>query len=127
MKTNIRSMVLGSCVLGALLGVSMPARAATSTFTCTGYPQYFQVPATVTSLTFIATGAGGAKGSLGPRSGAGGFGGVLQGTLSVTPNEVLTIAVGCAPYKYTTAFADNRLIVYGWLRIRQRRQWRVHG
>ena len=109
MKNFTQRVVLGFSVLGASLGISTLAQAANATFSCTGYPQYFQVPAGVTSLTFVATGAGGGKS--GRFGGSGGFGGVVKGHLSVTPNEILTVKVGCAPYKYSSTALNNSVIL----------------
>ena len=106
MKTFTQRIVLGYGVLCASIGSSTLATAATASFSCTGYPQYFQVPANVTSLTFISTGAAGGK-----VAGASGFGGVVKGILSVTPNEVLTVKVGCAPFKYSKGALNNRQYV----------------
>lgn len=61
----------------------------TVTKTYTGDDQTFTVPNDVTSLTVKIWGAGGASG----RS-SGGSGGYVTGTLTVIPNEILSIIVG---------------------------------
>src|SRR2546426_490474 len=57
-------------------------------YPCTGYPEPFSVPPGVTSLTIAAEGAAGGGDSAGR-------GGTIKGTLAVTPNQLLTITVGC--------------------------------
>lgn len=81
----------------ALLGLSNAALAGTASFTCRGFAQYFVVPAGVTSMNVTVTGAGGGDAS--GNADTAGYGGVVRATLSVTPNEVLTVKVGCAPYQ----------------------------
>jgi Glycine rich protein/MAM domain, meprin/A5/mu/Ig-like domain CHU_C associated len=63
-------------------------------FSFTGGVQTYTVPAGVTQLTVDARGAGG---GVGPGGGAqAGTGGRIQGTISVSPGQVLTIVVGGA-------------------------------
>ena len=57
----------------------------------TGSDQAFSVPS-VTSLTFIAWGAAGGGGGTG--SSIGGGGGFIEGSITVTPSESLTVKVG---------------------------------
>ncbi|MGI4869561.1 MAG: glycine-rich protein [Janthinobacterium lividum] len=66
---------------------------AAVTFTYTGGPQTYTVPAGITALTVEATGAAGAAGSNGI---GGGLGARVQTTLAVTPGQVLTLYVGGA-------------------------------
>ena len=67
----------------------------TQTFSYTGANQTFPVPATTTSLTVHIWGAGGGGGHTGTQGAtAGGAGAYVQGTLTVTPNNSLTIIVG---------------------------------
>lgn len=61
----------------------------TQTFSYTGSPQSFVVPAGVTSLSVKIWGAGGAG-----SDGSGGSGAFLKGTLAVTSGQALTIVVG---------------------------------
>ena len=63
-------------------------------FNYTGSIQTWTVPAGVSSVSFTADGAQGANSSSG--YGNGGLGGRLQGTLTVTPGQVLNIYVGGA-------------------------------
>ena len=64
------------------------------TLNFTGAVQTWTVPAGVTSITFTANGASGGNSSSG--YGTGGLGGRIQGTLNVTPGQVLNIYVGGA-------------------------------
>ena len=67
----------------------------TQTFSYTGSIQNWTVPTGVTSLSFTAEGAQGGSGTAG--YGFGGLGGRVQGSLSVTPGQVLSIYVGQMP------------------------------
>ncbi len=67
--------------------------AASTSFGYTGGPQFFTVPAGVTSISVTAIGAGGGVWTYNGGTAAG-YAGEVQGTLSVTPGEVLTIDVG---------------------------------
>ncbi|HYE80259.1 MAG TPA: glycine-rich protein, partial [bacterium] len=65
-----------------------------TTFTYTGAPQMYTVPADVVTLQVDVVGAqGGGPGGSGP-SGSSGRGGRVQASLSVTPGQVLHIYVG---------------------------------
>ncbi|MDO7850965.1 LamG-like jellyroll fold domain-containing protein [Hymenobacter convexus] len=80
----------------AVLAVLAPAGAAqaqTTTFSYTGGLQTYTVPAGVTSLRVVATGASGGlfyDASISSYS----YGGRVQATVAVTPGEVLTVRVG---------------------------------
>ncbi|MBK8143748.1 MAG: hypothetical protein IPK62_01490 [Bacteroidetes bacterium] len=63
----------------------------TQTFNYTGAVQTFTVPAGVTSITVDVSGA---KGGNGVNLSVGGNGGRVQGTIAVTPGQVLNINVG---------------------------------
>ena len=85
---------------GLILTVPAVASAApatvSQTFGYTGATDTFTVPGGITQLTLQLTGGEGGRGgddSVGP-SPAGGYQGVVTGTISVTPGQVLTIAVG---------------------------------
>ena len=67
-------------------------QSTTFTYT-TGVYQYYTVPAGITSVTVLMWGAGGG-GVSGYNGWNGGGGACIQGTLSVTPGETLTIVVG---------------------------------
>ena len=67
----------------------------TQTFSYTGSIQNWTVPTGVTSLSFTAEGAQGGSGTAG--YGFGGLGGRVQGSLSVTPGQALSIYVGQMP------------------------------
>jgi hypothetical protein len=73
------------------LGCSMGAIAQVSTFTYSGAPVSYTVPAGVFSLTVDMQGAAGGNGQA---SGTGGCGGRVQGKLATTPGSVLLIYVG---------------------------------
>ena len=64
----------------------------THTYSYTGGTQSFTVPAGVTSITVDMTGGSGAANA--ENNAAGGLGGRTQGTISVTPGDVITIYVG---------------------------------
>ena len=68
----------------------------TDTFSYTGSVETFTVPDNVTSLSVTLTGAEGAQGGRDASGTAppGGYRGIVTGTISVTPGEVLTIGVG---------------------------------
>jgi hypothetical protein len=73
-------------MVAAILGVPVLSLANQTTFSCTGFPQYFVVPPGVVSLSVTVTG------------GAGGAGGIVTANLAVTPKQVLTMNVGCQPF-----------------------------
>ena len=85
----------GACALAALVWTPTAALAGSASFPCYGFAQYFVVPQGVTSVAVTATGAAGGEVGGGATSGAGG---VVTATLAVTPNEVLTVKVGCQAY-----------------------------
>ena len=80
--------VLGLLV-GVWVGVAATAQAQTTTFAFTGSPQAYTVPAGVTQLRVIATGAGGGGAVM-----FGGGGARVEAFVAVTPGEVLTVVVG---------------------------------
>ncbi|MEI6761113.1 MAG: glycine-rich protein [Betaproteobacteria bacterium] len=71
---------------------SYTGASATLTFNYTGAITTWTVPAGVTSITATARGAQG-----GSNGGTGGLGASVQGTLTVTPGQVLSILVGQQP------------------------------
>lgn len=66
----------------------------TQTFSYTGSVQTFTVPACVTSITVDVIGAQGGGGNNGSLGNNGGLGGRVQGTVPVTPGDILYIYVG---------------------------------
>ena len=79
-----------------LIGVfsTMPAGAqlSTVTFTCTGAPQNFVVPACVTQITVKCWGGGGGGGGIDSyQGGVGGAGSYVEAIIAVTPGETLII------------------------------------
>lgn len=67
-----------------------PGLAQTTTFAYTGSPQTYTVPAGVTRLAVVATGAsGGLFSDINY-----GYGAIVQATVTVLPGEVLTVVVG---------------------------------
>ena len=66
----------------------------TTNFLYTGVDQTFVVPPTVTRVTVTLNGAGGQTAGSGTTPGEGGAGGLVAGTLGVSPGEALTIVVG---------------------------------
>lgn len=97
---------LGTSASGANFAVTVPSTTtyyaeaigiggpSTQTFNYTGAVQTFTVPSGVTSLTVDVIGAKGGTGY--PATSVGGNGGRVQGTLTVTPGQVLQIYVGGA-------------------------------
>jgi uncharacterized repeat protein (TIGR01451 family) len=105
LRASVVGMLAVSLVsLGvAVAGTAAPAQAAaeaasgpTATFTCTGYAQQWAVPDDVNSLTFDAIGASGAQEDTNNNYGNPGEGAEAQGTVPVTPGELLTVTVGCS-------------------------------
>jgi predicted RNA-binding protein with TRAM domain len=99
--TQIIVGVAAVAVIGGTI-VAFPGSAVagpstqTATFGYTGSTSTFTVPAGITSLSLTVTGAEGGQGGAdasGP-SPTGGYQGVVTGTMSVTPGQTLTIAVG---------------------------------
>ncbi|MBF9238082.1 T9SS type A sorting domain-containing protein [Hymenobacter sp. BT683] len=79
--------------LGLLLATAGAAHAqTTTTFSYTGASQTYVVPAGVTQLQVVATGA--RAGNIATRFGPGGPGAVVTATVTVVPNETLTVVVG---------------------------------
>jgi hypothetical protein len=97
---RIRSVVVAAALVAATSMAVVPTASAattvTQTFGYTGSTASFTVPSGVTQLTLTAQGAQGGRG--GPDAAGlppvGGYLGVVSGTVSVTPGQVLTIAVG---------------------------------
>ncbi|MBV9719773.1 MAG: hypothetical protein JOZ77_10660 [Candidatus Eremiobacteraeota bacterium] len=100
-----RSFALSGCALAALLsgcgnsfsGVATPSTIAAAgiashqkTFSYVGAEQSFKVPAGVTKITVVASGAGGPSG----KRYVGGNGGRVKATIPVTPGEKLAVFVG---------------------------------
>lgn len=91
------------CVAAAGLGLgvtsmgyaqSVCSRPHVQTFSFTGAPATFTVPAGVTQVEIHAFGASGSPGVGGNAPGAGGAGGSASGVLGVTPGNTLTVTVG---------------------------------
>jgi titin len=82
-------------VAGAVTTVTS-GTSVTDTYSYTGSTETLTVPANVTQLTLTVTGAEGGQGGRDASGTAppGGYQGVVTGTISVTPGEVLTIGVG---------------------------------
>ena len=98
---------LSSCLAALLLLLALPSAAGavstvtsgtivTDTYSYTGSTETITVPANVTQLTLTVTGAEGGQGGRDSSGTAppGGYQGVVTGTISVTPGQVLTIGVG---------------------------------
>ena len=68
----------------------------TNTYSNAAAVEYFTVPANVTSITITLKGAEGGRGGIDSagRPPAGGYQGLVSGTISVTPGQVLSIGVG---------------------------------
>jgi len=109
MKTKIyqQSRQLPVWLLAASGLLASPAALAqtSTTFTYTGSPQTYTVPAGVTRLTVDAIGA--SAGSGGPTAKFTALGGRVQATITVTPGEKLTVVVGGKGAAY------NSIPIYG--------------
>jgi Glycine rich protein len=92
---RIRSPLLAAPVaafaIALLAASSAVAETISTTFSYTGAEQTFTVPAGVTSVHVVATGA---VGGTPEEGGTGGRGAVVSGDLSVTPGEALYAEVG---------------------------------
>ena len=97
------ALSLALVLLMVAVVISGPTKAAAAgpqtvsqTFSYTGSAATFTVPSGISQLTLTAVGAEGGRG--GPDASglppAGGYQGVVSGTISVTPGQVLTIGVG---------------------------------
>ncbi len=90
--THRAALLIATAVLPAaalVLPTATPAAAAPITTTFgTGADQPFTVPAGVTQLSVMATGAAGQNGTGG---GAGGKGATVSGTVNVTPGSTLYV------------------------------------
>jgi titin len=100
-RTRFLALLASAAAIGALLVASPQAAVAgptvvTQTFSYTGSTSSFTVPANITSLTVTITGGEGGNGGADatPAPPAGGYRGVVTGTLAVTPGQTLTVAVG---------------------------------
>lgn len=82
--------------------VPTSATSFSSNFTYTGATTTLTIPTGVTSVNVQMWGAGG-----GGYQGVGGAGAFVQGTLAVTPNQVLTILVGSGGSSNTTIFGGG--------------------
>lgn len=100
-RPRIIAVATSVLVFGALL-VAVPQAvvagptAVTQTFSYTGSSAKFTVPAGISALTITVTGGQGGNGGSDatPAPPAGGYRGVVTGTIAVTPNQELTIGVG---------------------------------
>ncbi len=72
-------------------GSPLPPRAGPIRFNYTGSPQNYTVPTGVTALRLVVAGARGAQGNNGYKASPGG---VSEGTLAVTPGQLLFVMVG---------------------------------
>lgn len=106
MKSLLAFVLFISSSLSNLIFVSMPSSSAvettssgtqtTLTFSYTNTVETFTIPSNVTEVTITVTGAeGGTGGSdYGTRPDKKGYKGVVTGTISVTPGNVISVAVG---------------------------------
>jgi titin len=100
-RIRVAALISTVVALGALL-VALPQQAiagpatVTKTFAYTGATDTFTVPAGISALTVTIVGGEGGNGGADatPAPAAGGYRGMVTGTLAVTPNQVLTVAVG---------------------------------
>jgi hypothetical protein len=92
----IRSIVAFACLFSLVVLPTSHAWASSTTLSYTGSATTFTVPANVYSLSVsMQGGGGGSGGSDGNAGGVGGtFTGTIAGTISVTPGQVINVAVG---------------------------------
>lgn len=100
-RIRIVAVIATAVTIGALVaGLPQTALAGpttvTKTFSYTGSTDTFTVPDGISNLTIRIVGGEGGNGGADatPAPPAGGYRGVVSGTLSVTPGQVLTVAVG---------------------------------
>ena len=100
-RARLIALATSTAAVGALLVATPHAAVAgpttvTKTFSYTGSTDTFTVPAGISALTITVVGAEGGNGGADatPAPAAGGYRGVITGTLAVTANQVLTVAVG---------------------------------
>jgi hypothetical protein len=86
------ALVAVVCAVGLLAGAGS-ALAETKTFSYTGKEQEFKVPAGVTVVHVVAIGSEG-----GSAGGAGGVGAIVNGKLTVKPEQKLYVEVGGVPF-----------------------------
>lgn len=87
-------LVFSAAIATQLVGAATISFPRTNPVDPIGTPITWTVPAGVTSLNVIATGAGGGGGGAGMGGSAGGSGAVVTSTLSVNPGEIITVVVG---------------------------------
>ena len=92
-RTLRRSLTLLSLIL-SVLGSKALAQTTVSWFCAATTTAAWTVPAGVTSITFDVQGARGGNNDGGFSSALGGYGARVQGTLAVTPGQVLNIYIG---------------------------------
>jgi len=92
----IRVTTIVSLVIFNLQTSFLPAEAAVSSYSYSASSQSFTVPAGVISLSVSMRGGAGGKGGTDGHPGGtpGNFVGLIQGTINVTPGQVITVAVG---------------------------------
>ena len=92
----VRVTAIVSLIIFNLQTSFSPAEAAVSSFSYSVSTQSFTVPAGVTSVTVSMRGGAGGKGGTDGYAGGtpGRFVGLIQGTINVTPGQVITVAVG---------------------------------
>ena len=100
-RWRFMTLATSVAVLCALVVAAPEAAAAgpsvvTQTFSYTGSVATFTVPAGISALTITVTGGEGGNGGADatPAPAAGGYRGVVTGTVAVTQNQVLTVGVG---------------------------------
>jgi titin len=88
--------VVCSLVVAVPEAVAAGPSIVTQTFSYTGSVASFTVPSGITALTITVTGGEGGNGGADatPAPAAGGYRGVVTGTIAVTQNQVLTVGVG---------------------------------
>jgi hypothetical protein len=89
---NVWNGVSWTAVISAATGPLTGSVTSAVAFTYTNGPQTYTVPAGITSLQVVATGASGG----GVDGASGGLGAQVRATLTVVPGEVLTVLVGGA-------------------------------
>jgi hypothetical protein len=98
MTAHLRNTLAAMALVAAsaLLLAADPAAAASSSYSYSSQYQYFTVPAGITSLHIAVAGGSGADGQGNYGGGSGASGGEIDGDLTVTPGQVLTLWVGGA-------------------------------